>query len=42
VAASPELEARIEVVESTTVSRDEDEPVRMQMVLTTSTASSER
>jgi hypothetical protein len=42
VAASPELEARIEVLESTTVSRDEDEAARMQMVLTTSTASSER
>ena len=42
VATSPELEARIEVVESTTVSRDKDEPVRMQMVLTTSAGASEQ
>jgi hypothetical protein len=42
VTASPELGARIEVVESTTVSRDEGEPVRMQMVLTASTAGVEQ
>jgi hypothetical protein len=42
VAASPELGARIEVVESTTVSRDAGEPVRMQMVLTASTAGVEQ
>ena len=42
VAASPELGARIEVVESNTFSRDEGEPVRMQMVLTTSTAGVEQ
>ena len=42
VTASPELGARIEVVESTTVSRGEGEPVRMQMVLTASTAGVEQ
>jgi non-canonical (house-cleaning) NTP pyrophosphatase len=42
VTDSPELEARIEVVESNTVSRDESEPVRMQMVLTTSAAGVEQ
>jgi hypothetical protein len=42
VAASPELEARIEVVESATVSRDKDGPVRMRMVLTTSAGAGEQ
>ena len=42
VTSSPELGVRIEVVESTTVARDEGEPVRMQMVLTASTAGVEQ
>jgi len=42
VAENPELEARVEVVESTTVSRDEDEPVRMRMTLTTSATAGEQ
>ena len=42
MAASPELEARIEVVESATVSRDKDGPVRMRMVLTTSAGAGEQ
>lgn len=36
IAANPELEARVEILESSTVSRDDDEAVRMQMSLTTS------
>ena len=35
VASNPELEARVEIIESITVSRDDDEPVRMRMTLTT-------
>ncbi len=35
IGANPELEARIEIVESSTVSRDDDEDIRMQMSLTT-------
>ncbi len=35
IGTNPELEARIEIVESSTVSRNDDEDVRMQMSLTT-------
>jgi hypothetical protein len=35
IGTNPELEARLEIVESSSVSRDDDEDVRMQMSLTT-------
>ncbi len=40
VGTHPEMEARLEIVESSTVSRDADEDIRMQMSLTTNGAGS--